>query len=185
MDYQNLTKDRPLGFTELDVSNLASPSPAPEDTRYSFKSNGVKTFSSPLRQDGGNVFKGTLHYTAEFIPAVALKNFKFESQDMEVNKVSKREEDGGIVTDGESSEDEDGVPAEVTIKSERRRSLSLKQKEAAGSKDSIITSQTTDSKGTKESGKMTNPDNGVTLKQEEVKAVEMSIEELLAQRESL
>jgi Ca2+-dependent lipid-binding protein len=182
MDYQHLTKDRSLGFTELDVSELASPSPAPEDARYPFKSNGIKTFTSPLRQDGGSMPKGTLHYTAEFIPAVVLKNLKFESQDMEVNKLSKREEqgeDGGVVTD--ESEDEDGVPIEVTIKSERKRTPSVHHKQEAGSKESVA-SKKADSK---ESGSVAEPDNDMSPKQEEAKGVEMSTEELLAQRESL
>jgi Ca2+-dependent lipid-binding protein len=181
MDYQNLTKDRSLGYTELVVSDLASPSPPPEDMRYLFKSSGIKKFSSPLRQDGGNGQKGTLHYSAEFIPAVTLKNLKFESQDTEVNRLSKRgehDEDGGIVTDESSSDDEDGVPAGLTIKSERKR-LSLKQNEGAGSKDSVVSS---DTKGTNESNKVAKPDSP---KQQEVKGVEMSTEELLAQRESM
>lgn len=182
MDYQHLTKDRSLGFTELDVSELASPSPAPEDARYPFKSNGIKTFTSPLRQDGGSMPKGTLHYTAEFIPAVVLKNLKFESQDMEVNKLSKREEqgeDGGVVTD--ESEDEDGVPIEVTIKSERKRTPSVHHKQEAGSKESVA-SKMADSK---ESGSVAEPDNDMSPKQEEAKGVEMSTEELLAQQSGI
>lgn len=184
MDYEHLTKDRSLGSTELVVSDLASP--APEDIRYPFKSSGIKTFSSPLRQDGGGAFKGTLHYTAEFVPAVALKDLKFESRQLEVNKLAKRkehdEEGGGIVTDESSSEDEDGEPAEVTIKSERRRTLSLKQKEESGG--SIVTSEPPDSKDANESDKA-KPDAIVKPKQEEVKGVEMTTEELLAQRESI
>jgi len=185
MDYQNLTKDRSLGYTELVVSELASPASAPEDTRYPFKSTGINTFASPLRQEGGNGHKGNLHFSAEFIPAVVLKNLKFESRDTEVNKLSKRgeqDEDGGIVTDESSSDDEDGVPAGVTIKSERKRTLSLSQN---GSKESVVTGHTTDSKGTDGSGKVAKPENGVGSNPEEAKGVEMSTEELLAQRESI
>lgn len=191
MDYQNLTKDRSLGYTELVVSKLASPASAPEDIRYPFKSTGINTFASPLRQEGGNGHKGTLHFSAEFIPAVVLKNLKFESRDMEVNKLSKREEhdeDGGIVTDESSSDDEDSVPAGVTIKSERKRTLSLSQNEEVGSKESVVTGRTSNSKGTdgsSGSGKAAKQENGVSPNPEEAKGVEMSTEELLAQRESI
>ena len=182
MDYQHLTKDRPLGSTELVISDLALPSPAPEDCRYPFKSNGIKVFSSPLRQDVGHV-KGTLHYTAEFIPAVALKNIKFESQDMGVHKLAKRgehDEDGGVV-DEPASDDEDGVPCEVTIKSERKHTPSLKHKD---SKDSVGTDKTSHSKESAKEAKPSNGNgNGTSVKSEEVKGVEMSTEELLAQRE--
>lgn len=186
MDYQHLTKDRPLGSTELSVSDLATPSPAPEDARYPYKSNGIKAFSSPLRQDVGNPLKGTLHYTAEFVPAVALRNVKFESaQDMGVHKLERRagehDEDGGVVVDDGDEEDEDGIPNEVTIRSERKRGTpSLKEKE---SKESVGSAKTGDSKGSAKEVKTGDGNGKVSVKSVEEKGVEMSAEEILAQRE--
>lgn len=116
MDCQHLTKDRSLGYTELVVSNISPSLPLEDTQHYPFKSSGVKSFDSLLPQDGGSVFKRTLHYAAEFVPVVALKD---ESQNMEVNKLRskrrERDEDGDTVTDESSSEDEDGVLAGVTI----------------------------------------------------------------------
>lgn len=163
MDYQQLTKDRPLGSTELAVSELAVP--APEDTRYPYRSNGVKNFNAPLRQEGGNVFKGTLHYTAEFVPALALKNVKFES-DRRVSNFAKNrgyDKDGGVVDDVSSSEEED-VPAEITIKGkEKKHRVPHKKK---GSKESVVSESVSASTEEDENG------------------IEMSTEELLAQRKS-
>ena len=178
MDYQHLTKDRPLGSTELAISELAVP--APEDTRYPYRSNGVKTFSAPFRQDGGNVFKGTLHYTAEFIPALALKNVKFES-DQEVSNfvMNRHDEDDGVVDDVSSSEDED-VPAEITIKSKgKEKEVSLKNKKSKESIGSVHTSHTS---GTNETGSKIGSAPETTKESE--KGIEMSTEELLAQRMS-
>src|SRR5438309_1345324 len=109
MDYQHLTRDRPLGSTELAISDLATLSPV-EDLKYPYKSNGVKSFTSPLRQEqGGNVYKGTLHYTAEFVPALALRNVKFEtSPETEVEKL-KRSGGGKRRNNGEDNDEDGGV----------------------------------------------------------------------------
>ena len=177
MDYQHLTKDRPLGSTELAISELAVP--GPEDTRYPYWFNGIKTFSAPFRQDGGNVFKGTLHYTAEFIPALALKNVKFESnQEMSNFVMNRHDEDDGVVDDVSSSEDED-VPAEITIKSKgKKKEVSLKNKKSKESIGSVHTSHTS---GTNETGSKTGSAPGSTKESE--KGIKMT-EELLAQRMS-
>jgi len=48
-----------------------------DDPKYPYKSLGVKSADDPLRLDKGGGFKGTLTYTAEFVPALALKNLAF------------------------------------------------------------------------------------------------------------
>ncbi|KAG6814026.1 hypothetical protein H0H92_003876 [Tricholoma furcatifolium] len=89
MDYQNLTKvsisvwayltlstlsqDRTLGTVELQVNELAKES---QDYRYPFESNGPKDAAEAIRLSG-NHYKGTLHYTANFIPALALNGVTF------------------------------------------------------------------------------------------------------------
>ncbi|EEB96485.1 hypothetical protein MPER_04373, partial [Moniliophthora perniciosa FA553] len=83
MDYQHLTRDRSLGSVELKVSDLAVEDK--ENASYPYKSTGVRNTQDPIRLDRGNVFKGQLHYTAEFVPALNLRGVKF-----------KENEDGGL-----------------------------------------------------------------------------------------
>ena len=159
------------------------------------------------------MYKGTLHYTAEFVPALALRHVKFEtSPETEVEKlkrsgVGKRrnnggggednDEDGGVVTDGSTSSDDDDVPPVVTIKNEKKRTYSLKKMGSSesvrdGSPSSAPSSPTVAEKNGNGNG---NGKAGVTPaapnanalpvpKKEEEKGVEMSTEELLAQREA-
>ena len=75
VDYQHLTKDRSLGYTELHLNDIAAEADSEE---YPYKSTGKKAEAADLRLDKGT-FKGQLHYEAEFIPALALKNFEFSA----------------------------------------------------------------------------------------------------------
>ncbi|KAF7320046.1 hypothetical protein MKEN_00788800 [Mycena kentingensis (nom. inval.)] len=86
MDYQHLTKDRPLGHVDLRVSELAQE--APTNREYPYESLGKKVATEPLRLEKGNAFKGTLHFTAEFVPTLALEGIKFESGGNELQKAS-------------------------------------------------------------------------------------------------
>ena len=194
MDYQHLTKDRSLGATELHLSDLAI---ASDDTTYPYQSTGVKKLIEPLRQDKGHSEKGTLHYTAEFIPCIKLKGgVKFESDAAAVNQLAVKQqggdEDGGNVSDGESSatSDDDGVPAEVTIKPERKHHFRHKKTKSV---DTMASTKTTDTSKTTETSKTdrtdgTNYTNGTAATSPSKKAaaedtgVEMSTEELLKQR---
>ncbi|KAG5654026.1 hypothetical protein H0H81_008041 [Sphagnurus paluster] len=101
MDYQHLTKDRSLGTVELHINDLARESTA--DHRYLFESLGPQAISAPIRLDKGNVYKGTLHYKAEFIPALALNGVHFDSSANDIT--------------GRSSPESSGPPPEITIKS--------------------------------------------------------------------
>ncbi|KAK0208431.1 C2 domain-containing protein [Desarmillaria ectypa] len=142
MDYQHLTRDRSLGSVELRVSELVKES---EDKMYPFQSTGVKTVTDPLHLDGVNAFKGNLHYTAEFIPAMKLKGIKFEGHSNEINQAVAAADDdseSGVVTDGESSisssdEEAQAVPDGVTIKGTPK-----KHTRAAKSTDTTATTAT-------------------------------------------
>jgi Ca2+-dependent lipid-binding protein len=91
MDYQHLTRDRPLGHAELTVSSLAIPgASAAADTEYLYDSLGLKEFTERLKID--NVFKGELHFTAEFLPALHLANVSFEGQKNPIEKSLENEE---------------------------------------------------------------------------------------------
>ncbi|EKM83486.1 hypothetical protein AGABI1DRAFT_88463 [Agaricus bisporus var. burnettii JB137-S8] len=111
MDYQHLTRDRSLGSVELHISDLAEES---DHAEYQYSSTGVKSCDDPIRLDKGGGYKGSLNYTAEFVPALALKNLSFEGHS--VTKPS----DGMSVISGSSASSSDveieAVPQGITIK---------------------------------------------------------------------
>ncbi|KAJ7770832.1 C2 domain-containing protein [Mycena maculata] len=90
MDYQHMTRDRSLGSVELRILDLARES---TDRLYPFESTGKKTASDPIRLDKGNVYKGQLHYTAQFIPALALEGVKFDAPANEIQRATEEVED--------------------------------------------------------------------------------------------
>jgi Ca2+-dependent lipid-binding protein len=104
MDYQNLTKDRSLGTVELKVSELAREMmTGAGDSRFSFESTGKMDKSEPIRLDRGNQYKGQLHYLAEFLPAFALEDLKFETGSNELQAAVEDVEDGDDADDHSSS----------------------------------------------------------------------------------
>ncbi|KAK0198528.1 C2 domain-containing protein [Armillaria mellea] len=135
-----ITEDRSLGSVELRVSELVKDS---DDNIYPFQSTGVKTATDPLRLDGANTFKGNLHYTAEFIPAMKLKGIKFEGHSNEINQAVAADDDSGsgAVSDSASSisssdEEAQAIPDGVTIKGKKKHTR------AAKSTDTTATSAT-------------------------------------------
>ncbi|KAJ6575507.1 C2 domain-containing protein [Mycena sp. CBHHK59/15] len=109
-----LKEDRSLGSVELRVSDLAKES---FDRQYPFESTGKKTGAEMLRLDKGNAHKGTLYYTAEFVPALALRGVRFDAQSNEIQRATDGEEDadGRNVRRSSSSSDEGDIPAVPTI----------------------------------------------------------------------
>lgn len=92
MDYQHLTKDRPLGHLELNVSSLAAAAAtATADTKYLHESLGVKDFTERLKLDH-DTFKGELHFSAEFVPALHLANVHFDGQKNPIEKAIEAED---------------------------------------------------------------------------------------------
>ncbi|KAI0724221.1 tricalbin [Cerioporus squamosus] len=120
MDYQHLTKDRSLGYTELKVSDLAVPNAA-ESGEFLYQSTGKREAEEPLRL-GNGAFKGKLHYVAEFVPAYAVRGIRFDSGPSELEQAAERtgatspnSDAGGTVHDETDSEDEGGVPDGLTV----------------------------------------------------------------------
>lgn len=58
-----------------------------DDPKYPYSSTGKKSFAEPIRLDRGNVYKGQLHYDAQFVPAVALKWDEFTSTGTELDRI--------------------------------------------------------------------------------------------------
>lgn len=136
MDYQHVTKDRSLGYTELRVNDLAV---GVDSEEYPYKSTGKKAEAAHLKLDKG-IFKGQLHYEAEFVPALALKDFKFSTSGNNIQRPANGNDSNGEGGSIPSSDIEgEHVPAGITT----RRPLGAKRKENhvknAGSTDSALT----------------------------------------------
>ncbi|TFK41292.1 C2 domain-containing protein [Crucibulum laeve] len=184
MDYQHLTKDRSLGSVELHLADLAQES---DDPRYPYKSTGRKTAADPLRLDKANAYKGHMHYTAEFIPALALKGVKFDSQPSQAQKMvgaaGNQDEEGGVVSDDGSSmsssdEEAQAIPHGVTIKSHKK--ARSKSTDTTRTVESTHTAATSDSKGTSEKAR-----TAATSSSKEEEGVDMGIDELLSQQSGI
>ncbi|EUC66897.1 tricalbin-3 protein, putative [Rhizoctonia solani AG-3 Rhs1AP] len=76
MDYQNIT-DRSLEIVELTVAGLARQT---EDERVPYEGTGKRDVANPIRL-GKRQTECELHFTAEFIPAIALQGVSFQSVD--------------------------------------------------------------------------------------------------------
>ena len=197
MDYQHLTKDRSLGTVELKVADLAQES---EDPRFHYSSLGKKEVVDPIRLDRGNSYKGQLHYVAEFVPAIALKGVRFDTPPNELQTAIESgggEEDGEVMSDAassisSSSEEAQAVPNGVTARAPMGDRSHTK---GAASTDTTGTKETTKStepqspvvssssvKGVSENGANGNGNVNGAPKEPEDKGVEMSREELLQQR---
>lgn len=184
MDYQHLTKDRSLGSVELRISDLAAESP--EDIRYPYQSKGVKSYNEQMRLDKGNAFKGTLFYTAEFIPALNVKWEKFEEQNLEAKRLTGPQDDveGGYATDEGSANEESYAPVGVTIQSSQKQAkhrsldnMSVKTTDTTKTDKSAKSNATDASKET--SGTQ---EKGTDEKKPEETGIEMTHEELLKER---
>jgi len=167
MDYQNLTKDRSLGSVELHINHLAKKS---TDPRYPFESLGPKNAADPLHIDKDNVYKGRLHYKAEFIPALALNGVSFDAPRNELQQGHY-----GDSSSISSDDEEHAAPVPITIKTPTRVST--------GSLPKVPTSPTTPITPAQGDGTAQEDDADVgSTDKEPRKVVEMSTEELLAQQ---
>ncbi|KAG5220503.1 transmembrane protein [Salix suchowensis] len=174
MDYQHVTRDRSLGWCELKVADLAK---ASEDPRYPYESVGVVERQDPLHLDK-SIFKGHLHYVAQFVPALALKGVKFDTK---TDEPTDDDEDGGSIDDGSSvsSSDEEmqAVPEGITIEKE-----TLSRHKQKKSVDSVATTGTTGTGGT------ANTDTAVTTPEAQdpsTDVVELSKEDLLKEQSGI
>jgi hypothetical protein len=165
MDYQHLTKDRSLGYVELRLDELAKHNP--EDAKYPYAPLGKKEAVDPIRLDKGNAYKGELHYTAEFIPAVALRGLKFATGPNEIE---------GAAAGAEGSDSEGGI-----VRGDNESIISLPQNVTAQKPASADESAAS----TPETGKA--PTEGTSTpaegEGEEESGISMPHEELLRERE--
>lgn len=113
-------QDRSLGYCELKIGDIAIQAEGEEAKEKPYKSLGKFTKEDNIKLDKGN-FKGQLVYEAEFIPAIPVKNIKFQTHlnQLKRNTVSSDNTDAGTVVSDDasfSSSDEEfqAVPDVIT-----------------------------------------------------------------------
>ncbi|CDO75883.1 hypothetical protein BN946_scf184672.g16 [Trametes cinnabarina] len=193
MDYQHLTKDRSLGYTELKVSDLAKPIEG-ESTEFLYESKGKREAEDPLKL-GNGAFKGKLHYVAEFIPAYAVRGIGFDAHANELQQAATRTEvgsaagsdvdEGETVRDDESVVDVAAVPEGITAAEpvdEDEKSADERGHKRATSTDTTFSATSAASARTSGTTAVEGNGNGVEEKRPEEQGIEMSKEELLKHR---
>lgn len=151
-----------------------------DNPAYPYASTGKKTAADPLRLDKGNVYKGNLHYVAEFVPAAALKNVSFDSGPNELQAVDEDEAGKSVIDEGESDQEREAVPEGITVRNANAEHESLKEAKKGHTKGarSVDSTRTTGTTATAETSR-----TSATADQPE-RGVEMSKEELLSHRAS-
>src|SRR6266404_5357236 len=107
MDYQHLTRDRSLGIVELKVSELARETKDASDPSFAFESTGKVEKADPIWLDQSKLYKGQLHYIAEFLPAFALQGLKFDAGQNELPSAVGDMNHGSDVEDEDASSSSD------------------------------------------------------------------------------
>ncbi|KAI0639057.1 tricalbin [Trametes polyzona] len=183
MDYQHLTKDRSLGYTELKVSDLARPSAA-ETGEFLYESTGKREAQEPLKL-GNGAFKGRLHYVAEFVPAYAVRGIRFDAGPSELEQAAQHADGahsdadtdaGETVHDTDEEEENGAVPEGITSASpvdENEQPEADKAHRRATSTDTAFSAASVRTSGT------TAVDGSGDEKRPEEQGIEMSKEELL------
>ena len=148
-----------------------------DNVRYPYESKGVKAVAAPIELEKGS-FKGTLHYTAQFIPSLALKIAEFEKQTTEKDRVASQ------YNERSSIGSEDDIPSEATYRPEK----TLPPNNPVPATNNVpVTAVDVKPNETGELNgvvdKNSGEPNGVVDKKAETEVVELSHEELLAQRE--
>lgn len=132
VDYQNLTKDRPLGHTTLRARDIIKENDNDEERKnMPYIATGINRRTSPMKLDKGG-YKGELEYQAEFIPAWKIKGSTFENEEEkkeeeakiaeekkeeEKNKEEKNKEENGtenVSGEEEEEEEEESAGLELT-----------------------------------------------------------------------
>lgn len=125
-----------------------------------------------------------MHYTATFIPALALKGVKFDGQHNQLQQLTTEDndEDGQDVDKASVASSDNAVPQEVTIKMPKKApSKPTDANATATSPTSQNFPNTTASSSSKSDSLHTAETNG-TSKKETEPGVEMSVEQLVKQR---
>ncbi|OCF41255.1 transmembrane protein [Kwoniella heveanensis CBS 569] len=107
MDYQNIGKDRSLGYVEVKVSDFIEPSDSPH---YPYRSTGAQQRKDRIKLDKANQYKGEMLYEVDFKPAVSFKGgVSFEAQKNELTMAAEEAQsqadgyEASIVTDANGS----------------------------------------------------------------------------------
>lgn len=97
MDYQNIGRDRPLGYVELRAKDFIQENNEGEDKdAFPFKSLGVSQRNDRIKLDKANSYKGNLMYEVDFKPAMSLRGgVSFEEMENEAVKAAAEEGAGG------------------------------------------------------------------------------------------
>ncbi|KAI0666337.1 tricalbin [Trametes maxima] len=184
MDYQHLTKDRSLGYTELKVFDLAKASDA-ETGEFLFESTGQRDVEEPLKLGNGS-FKGKLHYVAEFIPAYAVRGIRFDAGPNELQQAAEHAD--GALSDSDAGETvhDDDSELDVAAVLEGITSASPVEEDDKADSDKghrrvTSTDTTFSATSVRTSGTTAVDGNGVNgeEKRPEERGIEMSKEELL------
>jgi Ca2+-dependent lipid-binding protein len=105
MDYQNIGKDRSLGFVDLKLSDYIEET---GDQAYPYRSKGPQTLAEKIRLDKANHYKGTLHFEMDFKPAMSLRGgVSFEAKKNELEIAAEEQDDSD--TSSLSSSDEEKI----------------------------------------------------------------------------
>jgi hypothetical protein len=160
------------------MADLATKS---NNVRCPYESKGVKAMAAPIEFEKGS-FKGTLYYTAEFIPSLALKIVEFEKQTTEKDRVASQYD-----TERSSISSED-IPPEAIF-----RPKTPPPNAAVHATNNVPSTNNVPATAVDVKPNDVNPNdvkpneagepNGVADKMAETEGVELSHEELLAQRE--
>lgn len=165
-------QDRSLGSIDLRVSDLARESST--DPKFRHESIGRKEAAQPIQVDGGKTFKGQLHFVAEFIPALALKDVGFDAGENEIQKAVKTMNGitgGEVVVDSSSSTS--------------ARSATVDRPIAESGKHAAKSSQDTNVTDASQEGPKSQSEEGEPRKEDEKQhGLELSKEELLKHRTS-
>ncbi|KAI0374503.1 tricalbin [Pilatotrama ljubarskyi] len=179
MDYQHLTKDRSLGYTELKVADLAKPTDA-EAGEFLYESTGKREAEEPLKL-GNGAFKGKLHYVAEFVPAYAVRGIRFDSGPSELEQAAEHAD--GALSDGDEGETVHDTDSEIDVAAVPEGITAAEPVDEDDKPESDkghrrVTSTDTAFSGTSARTSGTTAVEGVEKRPEE-RGVEMSKEELL------
>lgn len=161
-----ICQDRSLGSVEFAVSALAKKSR--DDGQYRYESTGLKEATDPIHLEKGNVYKGFLHYTATFLPALSVKGAKFEPKSKIADEVNDKSSTHSL-SDKEGHDLLSGVTIKLSSKDAPKDAP--KSHVATNSVDSV---QSSESSGIAHTAEPSAPQEGV----------EMSPDELLAHRMS-
>lgn len=100
-----------MGSVDVNVSGLATTS---EDPQYPYKSTGKKEIADKILV-GRDQYKGVMHYTATFIPAMHVKGSTFKPATNELQRTAHTEDaDNESISSDSPSEDEYGA-RDITI----------------------------------------------------------------------